>query len=65
MKNHLKKVLKEKKMSQYKLAQISGVSKSAIYFLSTGERLDITISSASKICKALDVKFEDLFYDKK
>ncbi len=64
MKTNLNKILRAKKITKYKLAKITGLSTSVIHHLSTGERPDITISTAYKICRALKIKFEELFYDR-
>ena len=61
LKNKLKLVREEKKLSQTELAEMVGVSRQTI---SSIERLNFypTAKLALLLCIALDRKFEDLFY---
>ena len=61
LKNHLKEVRTEKKLSQAQLAKIVGVSRNTI---SSIERVEFypTAKLALILCIALDKKFEELFY---
>ena len=61
LKNHLKKVRAEKKISQQELADMVGVSRNTISSLETGQ-YEPTAKLAYIICVALDMKFEDMFY---
>lgn len=61
LKNNLKEVRTEKKMSQSQLAQLVGVSRNTISSIETGQ-FNPTAKLALVLCIALDKKFEDLFY---
>ena len=61
LKNRLKIVRKEKKLSQTELAQMVGVSRNTISSIETGQ-FTPTAKLALVLCIALDQKFEDLFY---
>lgn len=61
LKNKLKEVRQEKKLSQQDLADMVGVSRNTISSLETGQ-YEPTAKLAYILCIALDMKFEDLFY---
>ncbi len=61
LKNKLKEVRSEKKLSQQELADMVGVSRNTISSLETGQ-YEPTAKLAYILCIALDMKFEDLFY---
>ena len=61
LKNKLKEVRAEKKISQQELADLVGVSRNTISSLETGQ-YEPTAKLAYILCIALDMKFEDLFY---
>lgn len=61
LKNNLKQIRIENKMSQAKLAEIVGVSRNTISSIETGQ-FNPTAKLALIICIALDKKFEDIFY---
>ena len=61
LKNKLKEIRKEKKLSQQDLADMVGVSRNTISSLETGQ-YEPTAKLAYVLCIALDMKFEDLFY---
>ncbi|EKU18020.1 MULTISPECIES: helix-turn-helix transcriptional regulator [Bacillota] len=61
LKNNLKEVRLEAKLSQAKLAEIVGVSRNTISSIETGQ-FNPTAKLALILCIALDKKFEDLFY---
>lgn len=61
LKNNLKEIRKEKKLSQQDLANLVGVSRNTISSLETGQ-YEPTTKLAYVICIALDKKFEDIFY---
>ena len=61
LKNNLKEVRKEAKLSQSALAEIVGVSRNTISSIETGQ-FTPTAKLALLICIALDKKFEELFY---
>ena len=61
LKNNLKQLRTERKLSQTELGKIVGVSKNSISSIETG-RYCPTAKLALLLCIALDVKFEDLFY---
>lgn len=61
LKNHLKEVRNEKKLSQSQLASMVGVSRNTISSIETGQ-FTPTAKLALVLCIALDKKFEELFY---
>ena len=61
LKNKLKEVRGERKMSQQDLADLVGVSRNTISSLETGQ-YEPTAKLAYILCIALDMKFEELFY---
>lgn len=61
LKNCLKEVRAEKKMSQSELAELVGVSRNTISSIETGQ-YSPTARLALILCIALEMKFEELFY---
>ena len=61
LKNKLKEVRTEKKLSQQDLADMVGVSRNTISSLETGQ-YEPTAKLAYVLCIALDMTFEELFY---
>lgn len=61
LKNRLKQIRADKKISQNDLAEMVGVSRNSISSIETGQYCP-TAKLALLICIALDVKFEDIFY---
>lgn len=61
LKNRIKEVRSEKKISQSDLANMVGVSRNTISSIETGQFCP-TAKLAYIICIALDKKFEELFY---
>ena len=61
LKNRLKEIRTEKKMSQLELAELVGVSRNTISSIETGQ-YSPTAKLALILCIALDMKFEELFY---
>lgn len=61
LKNNLKEVRSEAKLSQAKLAEMVGVSRNTISSIETGQ-FNPTAKLALILCIALDKNFEDLFY---
>lgn len=61
LKNHLKEIRTEQKMSQADLAKMVGVSRNTISSIETGQ-FSPTAKLALVLCIALDKKFEDIFY---
>ena len=61
LKNNLKKVRTEKKLSQSVLAEMVGVSRNTISSIETGQ-FNPTAKLALILCIALDKIFELLFY---
>lgn len=61
LRNRLKAVRTEKKLSQAELAAMVGVSRNTISSLETGQ-FQPTAKLALILCIALDMKFEELFY---
>ncbi len=61
LKNHLKEIRKQQKLSQDELANMVGVSRNTISSIETGQ-FSPTAKLALIICIALDKKFEEVFY---
>lgn len=61
LKNNIKEVRTEKKLSQAALAELVGVSRNTISSIETGQ-FNPTAKLALLLCIALDKKFEELFY---
>lgn len=61
LRNNLKEVRSEKKLSQAQLAEMVGVSRNTISSIETGQ-FNPTAKLALILCVALDKSFEDLFY---
>ena len=61
LKNHLKEVRAERKLSDIELAEMVGVSRNTISSIETGQ-FNPTAKLALVLCIALDKKFEELFY---
>ena len=61
LKNRLKVIRAEKKLSQTELAQLVGVSRNTISSIETGQFCP-TAKLALILCVALDKRFEDVFY---
>ena len=61
LKNRLKEIRSEKKLSQTDLAEMVGVSRNTISSIETGQ-FNPTAKLALIICIALDKKFEEIFY---
>ena len=61
LKNRLKEIRAEKKLSQSDLAEMVGVSRNTISSIETGQ-FSPTAKLALVLCIALDKMFEDVFY---
>ena len=61
LKNNLKEIRIEKKISQAELAEMVGVSRNTISSIETGQ-YQPTAKLAYVICIALEKKFEEIFY---
>ena len=61
LKNRLREARTERKLSQYQLAEMVGVSRNTISSIETGQ-FNPTAKLALVLCIALDKKFEELFY---
>ena len=61
LKNNIKEVRTEKKLSQSELADLVGVSRNTISSIETGQ-FNPTAKLALLLCIALDKKFEELFF---
>ena len=61
LKNRLKEIRAEKKLSQSELAEMVGVSRNTISSIETGQ-FSPTAKLALILCIALDRKFEEVFY---
>ena len=61
LRNRLKEIRKEQRLSQDKLAKMVGVSRNTISSIETGQ-FSPTAKLALILCIALDKKFEDIFY---
>ena len=61
LRNNLKEIRKQQKLSQDELAKLVGVSRNTISSIETGE-FSPTAKLALVICIALDKKFEEVYY---
>ena len=61
LKNNIREVRTEKKLSQSALAEMVGVSRNTISSIETGQ-FNPTAKLSLVLCIALDKKFEELFY---
>ena len=61
LRNRLKEIRREKRLSQDELAKMVGVSRNTISSIETGQ-FSPTAKLALRLCIALDKKFEDIFY---
>lgn len=61
LKNNLKKIRGEHRLSQQQLADMIGVSRNTISSIETGQ-FTPTAKLALILCIALDIKFEQMFY---
>ncbi len=61
LRNRLKEIRKEQRLSQDELAKMVGVSRNTISSIETGQ-FSPTAKLAFVLCIALDKKFEDIFY---
>ena len=61
LRNNLKELRSEKKISQQELADMVGVSRNTISSIETGQ-FEPTAKLAYVICIALEKKFEEIFY---
>ena len=61
LRNRLKQVRSEKKLSQAQLAELVGVSRNTISSIETGQ-FNPTAKLALVLCIALNKKFEEIFY---
>ena len=61
LKNNLKKIRSEHRLSQQQLADMIGVSRNTISSIETGQ-FTPTAKLALILCIALDIKFEQMFY---
>ncbi len=61
LKNNLKEIRGEQKLSQAQLAEMVGVSRNTISSIETGQ-FNPTAKLALLLCIALDKTFEELFY---
>lgn len=61
LKNNLKEIRGEQKLSQAQLAEMVGVSRNTISSIETGQ-FNPTAKLALLLCIALDKAFEELFY---
>ncbi len=61
LKNRLREVRAERKLSQNQLAELVGVSRNTISSIETGQ-FNPTAKLALVLCIALNKKFEELFY---
>ena len=61
LKNRLKEIRTEQRMSQAQLAELVGVSRNTISSIETGQ-FNPTAKLALVLCIALEKKVEDIFY---
>lgn len=61
LRNRLKEIRREQRLSQDELAKMVGVSRNTISSIETGQ-FNPTAKLALILCIALDKKFEEIFY---
>ncbi|MBR2256914.1 MAG: helix-turn-helix transcriptional regulator [Blautia sp.] len=61
LRNRLKEIRSDQKLSQQQLAEMVGVSRNTISSIETGQ-FNPTAKLALVLCVALDKKFEEIFY---
>ncbi len=59
--NNLSKLLGEKRMTQSKLSEITGIRRQAISDIYHGINISIKMEHLDLLCSALDCKIEDIF----
>lgn len=59
----LKKLLKKKGIKQYQLAVLAGMCEWQISNLCNGKQVDILLSTAMRICNALNCTLDEAFGD--
>lgn len=59
----IREIRKGKRMSQDELASKSGISRTIISRLETGEQDNATMKTLARLAAALDVQIQDLFFD--
>ena len=60
----VKEVREEKRMTQEELAMKSGVSRTTIVAIESGEAKDVLVSTLLKLADALGSTVNDIFFDK-
>ncbi|AUN22289.1 transcriptional regulator [Clostridium botulinum] len=60
--NNLKKILKHKKISPYRLAKLAGIGQATVHGLVNNNR-EPRISTAQKISNILDCSIEEIFFE--
>ena len=59
----LRNILRERKITQTKLAEMAEMEIGQVSNLCTGLQSDCLLSTAKKICNVLEVKLDDIFGD--
>ena len=59
----LSSLLAEKKMSKYKLEQLTGLTHSALRYIFNEVNSDVKFSTIVKVCNALNIELTDFFND--
>ena len=60
--NRLKEVREAKKMTQEKLAELSGISRQTIYKIETNPLANIKVDTIQALADALGVSFDEIFF---
>lgn len=55
----IEKILKEKNMTAYRLAKLTGISQQALYLLKVGKRKELSWTTMCKIADALEVDLNE------
>lgn len=61
----IKKVLKEKKITQRKLADGTGIARSTISEIVSGQQVDMLMRTAKNIANFLECSLEEIFGERK
>ena len=61
--NRIKELCKEKGITIYRLAQLSGVPHTTIMSIFSGATKNPSVTTIDKLCKALDITLAEFFKD--
>lgn len=62
MDNNIREIRRGKNITQAKLAEISGISRTTIWRLETGKSVVVMTDTLEKLCSALGCPMEEVFF---